>query len=148
MTTKKITKVVVTSIIALFIILMTSCQFIDNENATLEIKTSTGKTVKLRSVNDSNVLGESAKSLVTKFSRLNPILLEENETAEIHFFCSACGHEEKIIVRAPYSQIFECDCPLFNKNNKILHKKEFAAIEIKTNYKNLKYSNKIYSKLQ
>lgn len=105
--------------------------YYDGIHATMSIETSTGVGKLYESVNGSQ-RQHSGEELALK--NKVKLTLPKGEYATIHFECPQCGYNITKKVEAPYSELFECNCPDESKSLKSrTHKaREYIAVEIST----------------
>lgn len=97
----------------------------DRSHATVEIETSRGESFTRSSSNGYTTPfdGKEQAILQVKFFEL-----KDGETANVHFYCDACGHEEYVTLTAPDAKLLECDCPeVIDEND---NSREYVAIVV------------------
>ena len=55
-------------------------------------------------------------------------LEDEDDILHFHFYCSQCEYEVVEEIVAPYSRVFECDCPLDGGED--FNSKEYFALKV------------------
>lgn len=80
----------------------------DNNPAIAEITNESGSAYIVLS---NNGLGYVYSGKKRAFNNDAMMSLNEGEKFTAHFFCNSCGHDETCESTAPFSKLFECDCP-------------------------------------
>lgn len=115
-------------IIVLSVLSLTGCNssVIDNEPAIAEITTSSGDSGIYTSFNASSIYSGSERALKNNIN----IELADGEIANIHFYCSKCGHDKTEAIEAPFAKMFSCDCS--EKNDDSGNAREYISITAET----------------
>ena len=89
--------------VCLIIFLIRSCQASSDSAEALSY-------AEITTTNGYSFIAESERNLYDSIENPNNIYLPNGETANVHFICPECNHEENLTLVPPTSQIFSCDC--------------------------------------
>lgn len=114
-------------IIAIFLCL-SGCSFLkqDGVPAVIEMTTKSGGAVVTSSFNGLNMTRTGASRALQGVSTY--YLEDEDDVLYFRFYCSQCEYEVVEDIVAPYSKVFECDCPLDGGED--FNSKEYFALKV------------------
>ena len=123
---KNIIKII--AVITIFSLCLTGCGFFvqDDIPAIVEITTTSGESYINKSFNGLNMTRSGSELALHGVATI--YLQDEEEVATIRFYCTACGHDEVVEVNAPFSKMFECDCPVDGDKN--YNSREYYALRV------------------
>ena len=116
------------SIIIVISLCLTGCSFLkqDKVPAVIEMTTKSGEAEIAYSVNGLNMTRTGASRALNGVSTC--YLEDEDDVLYFRFYCSACECEVVEEIVAPYSKVYECDCPLDGGEN--FSSKEYFALKV------------------
>ena len=116
------------SIIIAISLCLTGCSYLkqDKVPAVIEMTTKSGNASIAHSFNGLNMTRSGASLALAGVSTC--YLQDEDDVLYFRFYCPACKYEEIEEFVAPYSKVFECDCPL--KGDENFNSKEYFALKV------------------
>lgn len=116
------------SIIIAISLCLAGCSFLkqDGVPAVIEMTTKSGGAVVASSFNGLNMTRTGASRAL---QGVHTCYLEnEDDVLNFRFYCPQCEHEVVEEIVAPYSKVFECDCPLDGGED--FNSKEYFALKV------------------